>query len=62
MFDYTHPADSTGMSDAFNGWKDQAVIDAGTWTTQDVEAANALLDAAGLAMDGDVRKLPTARR
>lgn len=58
MFDYTHPADATGMSDAHNNWKDQATVDAGTWTARDVEAANALLDAAGLTMDGDVRKLP----
>jgi peptide/nickel transport system substrate-binding protein len=58
MFDYTHPADATGMSDAFNGWKDQAIIDAGTWVKRDVAAANALLDAAGLTLDGDVRKLP----
>lgn len=58
MFDYTHPADATGMSDAHNNWKDQAVVDSGTWVKRDVEAANALLDAAGLAMDGDVRKLP----
>ena len=57
MFNYTRPADATGMSDAFNSAKDQAVIDSGTWVVQDVEAANALLDAAGLAMDGDVRKL-----
>jgi peptide/nickel transport system substrate-binding protein len=57
MFNYTHPADATGMSDAHNNWKDQAVIDAGTWVMQDVDAANALLDAAGLAMDGDVRKM-----
>lgn len=57
MFDYTHPADATGMSDAHNNWKDQATVDAGTWTALDVDAANALLDAAGLAKDGDWRKL-----
>jgi peptide/nickel transport system substrate-binding protein len=58
MFDYTHPADATGMSDGFTTWKDQAVVDAGTWTKMDVEAANALLDEGGYALDGDVRKLP----
>jgi peptide/nickel transport system substrate-binding protein len=56
MYDYTHPADATGMSDVFNSWKDQDTVAAGTWTTMDVDAANALLDAAGLAKDGDTRK------
>jgi peptide/nickel transport system substrate-binding protein len=59
MFDYTHPADGTGMSDAFEGWKDQASIDAGAeWVKYDPDAANALLDAAGFTKDGDTRKLP----
>ena len=57
MFGYTHPADGTGLSDAFNTWKDQAAIDEGaTWVTYDPDGANALLDAAGFAMDGDTRK------
>jgi peptide/nickel transport system substrate-binding protein len=58
MFGYTHPADGTGLSDAFNSWKDQAALDAGaSWVTYDPDGANALLDAAGFAMDGDVRKM-----
>jgi peptide/nickel transport system substrate-binding protein len=55
MYDYTHPADTTGLSDAFPAWKNDSIGQAG-WTTFDVDAANAALDAAGLAKDGDVRK------
>lgn len=58
MYDYTHPADATGLSDAFAALKDQAAVDAGTWTTRDVAKANELLDAAGLTKDGDTRYLP----
>jgi peptide/nickel transport system substrate-binding protein len=59
MFGYTHPADGTGMSDAFETWKDQAALDAGAeWVTYNPDKANELLDAAGFARDGDVRKLP----
>ena len=57
MYDYTHPADSTGLSDAFESWKNPEAVTAGAVNvTRDVAAANALLDAAGLTMDGDVRK------
>jgi peptide/nickel transport system substrate-binding protein len=54
MYDYTHPADTTGMSDVFNAIKDEEAANAG-WATYDVDAANEMLDAAGLTMDGDVR-------
>jgi peptide/nickel transport system substrate-binding protein len=57
MYGYTHPADSTGLSDAFDSWKDAAAKDAG-WVTFDPDQANAMLDEAGYAMDGDVRKAP----
>lgn len=57
MYDYTHPADSTGLSDAYETWKDAASADL-PWVRQDIDAANALLDAAGLTRDGDVRTLP----
>jgi peptide/nickel transport system substrate-binding protein len=55
MYDYTHPADTTGLSDAFDSVRDEEAANAG-WTTYDVDAANEMLDAAGLTMDGDVRK------
>jgi peptide/nickel transport system substrate-binding protein len=59
MFDYTRPADATGLSDAYPSWFSQEVADTGTaWVTRDVDAANALLDEAGLVLDGDVRALP----
>ncbi len=54
MYDYTHPADTTGLSDAFETVKDADAANAG-WTTYDVDAANEMLDAAGLTMDGDTR-------
>jgi len=55
MYDYTHPADSTGLSDAFESWKTEAAKGA-EWVSYNVDKANQLLDAAGLAKDGDVRK------
>jgi len=55
MYDYTHPADSTGLSDAYESWKDETARSA-DWVTYDPDKANELLDAAGLAKDGDVRK------
>jgi peptide/nickel transport system substrate-binding protein len=53
MYDYTKPADVTGLSDAYPGFKSQAIVDAGAWTKLDVDAANAALDAAGLARGAD---------
>ncbi|MDQ4099494.1 MAG: ABC transporter substrate-binding protein, partial [Chloroflexota bacterium] len=57
MYDYTHPADSTGLSDAYENWRSADAAGA-DWVKMNVEQANALLDAAGLTRDGDVRKLP----
>ena len=54
MYDYTTPADSTGLSDGYPAWKDAAFTSA-DWVKMDVDAANAALDAAGLTKDGDVR-------
>ena len=59
MYDYTHPADGTGLSDAYDTWRSEEAVAAGAeWVTQDVAKANELLDAAGLAMEGDARVLP----
>ncbi|MCC6703855.1 MAG: ABC transporter substrate-binding protein [Thermomicrobiales bacterium] len=59
MMGYTVPADGTGMSGAFDSWKDAAAVAEGaTWVTYDPDGANALLDAAGFAKDGDWRNLP----
>ncbi|MDQ3443423.1 MAG: ABC transporter substrate-binding protein [Chloroflexota bacterium] len=55
MYGYTHPADATGLSDAFESWKDEQAL-AADWVAYDPDRANEMLDAAGLMMDGDVRK------
>lgn len=54
MYDYTHPADPTGLSDAFEAFKDEEAKNAG-WTTRNLDEANRLLDEAGLTKDGDWR-------
>jgi peptide/nickel transport system substrate-binding protein len=54
MFDYTHPADATGMSDAFDKWRNAEAVEAGKpWMTLNVEQANQMLDAAGLKAGAD---------
>lgn len=53
MQGYTHPADCTGLSDAYDSWRDQDVVTTCDWTTLDVEGANALLDEAGYALGAD---------
>lgn len=55
MFGYTHPSDTTGLSDAFESQKDEAAANAG-WTEFNLDEANRLLDEAGFARDGDWRK------
>lgn len=54
-YDYTHPADATGLSDAYAKWVD-ATMAGGDWVKQDADKANQMLDAAGLKKDGDWRK------
>lgn len=60
MYDYTHPSDSTGLSDAFDSWKIDAAKKA-DWVSLNKDKANQLLDAAGLKKDGDVRKTPDGK-
>ena len=61
MYNYTKPADVTGLSEAYPNFKvadPSSLVDA-DWTQYDVEQANAMLDAAGLTMGpGNVRTLP----
>jgi len=58
MFGYTHPADCTGLSDAFLDWKNEEVADNCDWTDLDVDAANKLLDDAGYKKGSDgIRRL-----
>jgi peptide/nickel transport system substrate-binding protein len=47
-YDYVPPLDATGLSEEYKTWKDPAAVTAGTWTNYDKDAANALLDKAGL--------------
>jgi peptide/nickel transport system substrate-binding protein len=59
MYDYTHPADGTGLNDAYDTWRSEEAVAAGAeWVTMDVAKANELLDAAGLTRQGDSRVLP----
>lgn len=59
MFGYAQPADCTGLSGAFEDWKDSAVLESCAGTDRDVEAANALLDEAGYTAGSDgTRTLP----
>lgn len=58
MWNFTHPADATGLSDGYSTWKSAEAVAAGeAQMTLNFEEANRLLDEAGLARDGDVRKL-----
>ena len=59
MQGYTHPADCTGLTDAYDSWRSEQVVASCDWTTRDVDGANALLDQAGYAKDADgERTLP----
>ncbi|MFT4029138.1 MAG: ABC transporter substrate-binding protein [Protaetiibacter sp.] len=59
MSGYTKPADCTGLSGAYDSWRDQSVVDSCTWTERDLDAAGELLDAAGITLGSDgLRHLP----
>lgn len=47
MSGYTHPADCTGLSDAYASWRDQSIVDNCDWTKLNVDKANQMLDDAG---------------
>lgn len=57
MQGYTHPADCTGLSGAYDTWRDEAVVNACTWTERDLEAAGELLDAAGITLGADGKRV-----
>jgi peptide/nickel transport system substrate-binding protein len=46
LYKYSRPADATGLSDAYAGWRDAEAAGA-DWVRRDVKRANALLDQAG---------------
>jgi peptide/nickel transport system substrate-binding protein len=62
MYGYTHPADATGLSDAYQVWKNADAVAQGGWTKRDLTEANRLLDASGFAWDGGTRVLPDGSR
>ena len=58
---YTRPADATGLSDAYAGWRDPEAA-RGDWVLLDVARAGALLDEAGHRRGaGGLRRLPDGR-
>lgn len=59
MNNYTHPADCTGLSDAYNSWRDEALVASCVWTKRDIEAAKAKFDELGFKAGADgTRTLP----
>ncbi|KTS91130.1 ABC transporter substrate-binding protein [Microbacterium testaceum] len=59
MQGYTIPADCTGLSGAYDAWRDSDVVDSCAWTKRDLDAAGELLDAAGITRGADgTRVLP----
>lgn len=61
MYNYTKPADVTGLSDAYPNYKveEPSGLVEEDWTQYNVARANEMLDAAGLTMGpGNVRTLP----
>lgn len=58
MNGYTEPADCTGLSGGYDGWRSDTVAGGCGWTQRDTDAANAALDAAGYTKGSDgVRRL-----
>lgn len=57
MQGYTIPADCTGLSGAYDTWRDQSVVDSCTWTARNLDAAGKLLDAAGISLGADGKRV-----
>ncbi len=53
MYNYTEPADATGLSQTFDAWRDERVTKANQWTAHNPDQANAILDKAGLTKGPD---------
>ena len=56
LFRYSRPGDATGLSDAYNGWRDSTAVAAGAWVHHDLGHAAALLDSAGLRKGADGKR------
>ena len=57
MQGYTFPADCTGLTCSYDTWRDEAVVDSCTWTERDLEGAGELLDAAGITLGADGKRV-----
>ena len=57
MQGYTHPADCTGLSGAYDTWRDQALASSCTWTKRNLDEAGKLLDAAGITLGADGKRV-----
>ena len=57
MQGYTSPADCTGLSGSYDTWRDDAVVESCTWTNRDLKGAGELLDAAGITLGADGRRV-----
>ena len=57
MQGYTIPADCTGLSGAYDSWRDASVVDSCTWTKRDLDEAGKLLDAAGITLGADGKRV-----
>ncbi len=53
MYDYTSPADASGLSDGYAAWRDEAAVERDSWTEFDPARARKLLDEAGLLVGSD---------
>ena len=59
MYDYTGPADATGMSDLYAKYKSEEVAEAGKdLVSLNVDRANQMLDELGFSRSGDTRTTP----
>ncbi|MGW8764954.1 ABC transporter substrate-binding protein [Streptomyces sp. NPDC055815] len=56
MNGYSAPADCTGLSNAYDAWRDKTVTAACDWTTYDTKAAATALDTAGYRLGADGRR------
>ncbi|MGE0325424.1 MAG: ABC transporter substrate-binding protein [Polyangiaceae bacterium] len=60
LFDYSRPADATGLSDAYATYRDPQAVAEGDWVNYDPEHSGSLLDSAGIKLaDDGLRHLPS---
>ena len=59
LYGYSRPSDATGMSEAYDAWRNHDIAARGDWVQHDLEGAARLLDEAGHLRGADgVRRLP----